>query len=234
MALRYDSSGIATMLDENGNLLPQFKVGFTSNVDELNNRLSGINLNTDALKKLREIGLSEGPSKWADLQTQSQKQQEMNAATNAATGNRGATAAGLGNLARSGGLSSGARERLQEQGSRDLAMGQQNIANQGIMARLGIASQDEQNKLGVLSALPGQEVQALQPQFQKASMWAQLADSEAGRRQNLDLANTANTLGVKQNEDAARLKKYEEDMKAYAADQSAKAQAQSGGGGGKK
>lgn len=248
MALKYDSSGMATMLDENGNLLPQFQmgkkgaVGFQSSLGHVEDQLKGINLNTDALKALRERGLSTGDSRWAELQLQKQAMEEQDQLGKAVRENASSRAGAIGSLARSGGASSGARERLAAGGARDLDMARQDVGRSGMMARLGIRSDDENKRLDVLKMLPGAEVQSLQPELQKTSMWAQTAASDAARKQNLDLANRAydtevdklniaNVLGVKQTEDQARLAKYKEDMAGYAADQSAKAQAASGGGG---
>lgn len=237
-----------TMLDESGNLLSNFQikkagnVGFSSSLSDLDKRLSGIQLDKRGLEALRERGLSTGDSSWAKLMLEKQAMEEQDQLGKAVRENASSRAGAIGSLARSGGASSGARERLAAGGARDLDMARQDVGRSGMMARLGIRSDDENKRLDVLKMLPGAEVQSLQPELQKTSMWGQLADSENARRQNLDIANRAystevdklnigNTLGVKQNEDAARLKKYEEDMKAYAADQSAKAQAASGGGG---
>lgn len=231
-----------------GTLLEQYRVnarpdvGFNSNMGELNSRLGAIQLDKRGLEALRERGLSTGDSAWAKLQLEKQAMEEQDAAGRAARTGRASTSSAMSDLARRGGLSGGARERLAESGARDMALAQQDNTRAGMMARLGIRSDDEDKRLDVLKQLPGMEVQALQPELQKTSMWGNLADSEASRRQNLDVSNRAyqtevdkiniqNTLGAKSNEDAMRLAKYQEDMKAYSADQAAKAQAQSGGGG---
>lgn len=238
-----------SLLDPNSGLLKsQYQlqkgadVGYESQLGNLDQRLAGINLNKEGLEALRKRGLSQGPSDWAKLMEQSQRLEEQTARGRAGEQQAGAQSSAFSELARKGGLSSGARERLAMQGQRGLTSSMQDISRQGQENRLGIGLQDEQQRLNILSQLPGMEVQALQPDFQKVSAWGQLANAEANKKSDLALQNRAystdvdklNKLGA-MNENArldqSNLGAYSEAMKAYAAEQQAKATAASGSGG---
>lgn len=238
---------ITNLLDEAGNLKSQYRlnarpdVAFASNLKELNDKLSGINLNTQGLEAIRKRALTQGPSEWQNLMLQRQALEESGQRDRAGNQEASARSGAYSQLAAKGGLSTGARERLARSGAEGLAQTMQDISRGGTSDRLGIATEDEKQKLALLSQLPGMEVQALQPEFEKTRMWGTLADSEAGRKQNLDLANRnygssvdqfnlVNTLGEVGRQDQSRLNEYQEKMKTYAAEQQAKATAASGGG----
>jgi hypothetical protein len=202
-------------------------VGFTSNLDSLNTRLGGINLNTQALQALRGEGLRSAgtPSAWGQMAL-------SKAMSDAGAQGNAALASGMSALASRGGVSRGARERMASRGTRDTMMAKQK-------AGMDIGMQDEANRLGILSALPGQEVQSLQPELQKASMWSSMADTEAARKQGLDLANRdystsvnkanlASLMGDVQGKQAFDMSKYQETMKAWGADRTASAQENAG------
>ncbi len=240
---------------------------FYSNIDELknrgktsqtnlDNRLSGIQLNKDALNELRKRSMATGPSAWAELATQ---QQQLGEATNrdrAAAQSQSSNEAAKSDLAASGGLSAGARERLARNSQRDLSSTRQDVAREGQGQRLGISAQDDANKTDILKALPGMEVQALNPDFQKAQMqtsletsnndaWRQLAESEASRHQNLDETarqheidaqrfNISNRFNENTLRNAANLSNYQMQMKDYGAKQQQEAMKRDEGKGGVK
>lgn len=237
-----------SLLDEGGNLKSQYQlqarpdVGYQSQIGELDKRLGGINLNTQGIEKVREYATGSGPSAWGKLMEENQRMGEQDRRNQNAASNASAQSGAFSQLASKGGLSSGARERLALQGSRSLNASQQDIARQGQEQRIGIGGQDEAQRLQLLSQLPGMEVQALQPDFQKASMWGNLANAEANKQSDLALSNRAystdveklNKLGALQENarlDQSNLGAYSEAMKAYAANQQAKATAASGSGG---
>jgi hypothetical protein len=95
-------------------------------------------------------------------------------------------------LAAAGGLSQGARERLQQQNMQQGLMGQQNIWSQ-------MAAADEQKRQAALAGLPGQELAAAQ--FKSA-----------------DIHNALDEINKKRAFDLAR---YQEQMRAWAAGQTA-------------
>lgn len=212
---------------------------FKSNIDELKSRLDNIQLDKKGLEELRKRALATGDSESAKYLLEKQALDERVAGDKAVRGAQSAETTARGNLASSGGLSQGARERIAKDAMRNLTSAKQDVTLSGIGQRLGVRSQDEANRLDLLKMLPGAEIQALQPDLQKTTMWGTMADSEAGREQNLDLANRNyrtsvdqfninTTMKIKEAEDAVRMKKYEEDMKKYAADRTANAQADSG------
>jgi hypothetical protein len=159
--------GFESLLDDNGNMKSQYQVQaggplqFYSNVNELNTRnttarnnlnndLSGIQLNKQALEELRKRGLSEGPSAWANLAEQKQRVEEATNRDRAATQAASANESARSDMAASGGLSAGARERLARNSQRDLAATRQDVARGGSQDRLGINLADEEQKLGIL------------------------------------------------------------------------------------
>lgn len=237
-----------SLLDPSGNLKSQYQlqarpdVGYQSQIGELDKRLGNINLNTQGLQKVREYATGSGPSAWGKLMEEQQRMGEQDRRNQAAASSASAQSGAFSQLASKGGLSSGARERLAQQGGRNLSASQQDIARQGQEQRIGIGGQDEAQRLQLLSQLPGMEVQALQPEFQKTSMWGNLANAEANKASDLALQNRAystdveklNKLGALQENarlDQSNLGAYSEAMKAYAANQQAKATAASGSGG---
>lgn len=238
---------ITNLLDPNGNLKSNYAlaaqgdVGFTSNINDLQNRLNGIQLNKQGLEAIRKRALTEGPSDWEKLALQKQKLEEGTALDNAAAQSRSGLSSSYSDMARRGGLSTGARERLARAGSRDLLQQRQQTARTGMGQRLDISTAGENQRLDLLKQLPGMEVQALQPEIQKTSMWQNMAQDEAARKQNLDLANRqystdvnkfnlANVMGEVGRQDAAKLAQYQEKMKAYIGDKQAEATKNSGGG----
>lgn len=258
--------------DQFGNLKSQYKlkvdqlhnkevgpfadVTQTSSLPGLTNRLDGINLNTQGLQEIRNRATTQGTSTWGNLMLQQQQQEQSNAADSAASSSAGAAANSRSQLAMRGGLSGGAGERMSRFASRDAARAQQQVANQGITDRLGIRTKDEEQRLGLLTQLPGMEVNALQPELQKADMWSKVAQSDNDQAAKLGLANrdfefnrqkynTDNSLNTdkfnignamdagkynigndfaenKQKTDFD-LKRYEEQMKAWAAEKQAEA-----------
>lgn len=220
-------------------LRAQPNVKFKSNLSDLNSRLAGINLNTQGLEAIRNRALGTGPSAWAQLMLEKQGIEQGTRLDELMKQSNAAQAAARSALASHGGLSSGARERLATKGMRDELMGRQAAGRAGQTERLGILTQDEQDRLNLLKGLPSMEVQALEPQFQKTNIWATLANSEAGRQQDLSLANRAYSTDVEKNNidrlfaDTQGYNKFQQDkwakqMEAWGADMQAKAQEQAG------
>lgn len=110
----------------------------------------------------------------------------------AASQSQGAVADAASRLAMRGGLSSGASERLGQAGAAQSLAAQQDIGGK-------ISIQDELNKQAALAALPG------------------LQQSKAQFGLGIDQYNIGNVLSQKQQEEAAKLADYQEQMKGYAA-----------------
>lgn len=123
----------------------------------------GQQLNTQGLDKYRQEALSTGPSAWAGLMGQQQSEAYKKAQDLASGKAAGGVASAESALAMRGGLSSGARERLQKQGVLSKALAGQDLASQHAGNLLQIGINDEQNRMARLGALPGMEVQAMAP-----------------------------------------------------------------------
>lgn len=133
------------------------------------------NLNTEALDQLRAETLRQGPSKWAQLQAVTQGDQiaKQNASNIQAAQN---------NLAATGGLRGGAAERLQTAGANSSLMASQNM-------RQNLATQDEQNRMTNLRALPGMEQSAAQYQNDINKYNIEGAKNEMLQRRAFDVNN---------------------------------------------
>lgn len=134
-------------------------------------------------------------SPWLALQNQRQAVEQQAAADSAARQASSGNAQAFSNLAMRGGISSGARERLAQSGTRGL-----NAARQGVQ-RAG-----EQNRLAIQGQ--GAEMAAKEQMF-----------------------NIQNSLAEQQNIRNLEQQKYQEKMKALAAQRTADAIEKSGGGG---
>lgn len=159
---------------------------------------------------LGEFALSKGPSQQAQYLQGLQKLGQQNALQTATQQGRGALSSSYSDLAQRGGLSAGARERLTSQNSRNVSQGLQGIRNQGLQDMLGISAADEGAKLAALPTAQNLE--------------GQRSAQDIGVKQ-FNIGGALNQLGGK---NAANLAKYEEMMKAKAADQQAQATANQG------
>ena len=151
-----------------------------------------------------------GESAWEKMQLERQGLDEgtsRDAMNRQAAGSRSQA---YSDLARTGGLSRGARERVGRQSSLDLTLQNQNLLRQGRGERLGIGSQAEGNRVQALGALPGAEL--ARNQFQ-------------GNVKQFDISNI---LRQKALEDQGKLGQYSEEMKSWAANKQADATAASG------
>lgn len=141
---------------------------------------------TQPLDQLKSNAESTAPSSWANLMNQTARTNTQQAGSQAAASTAGSTAQAEGNLAMSGGLSSGARERLQQSGEQAGIGAQQDVAREGATNLANIGMQDAQVKQQELQALPGMETQAYQAKLQPISMYGQAAAQ--------DVANEGNSI----------------------------------------
>lgn len=196
-----------TLLDSDGKLKNQYQLS----VDKLDpSQMQGY-------QKYKTEAMRAGPSAWAGIQNQQQDQQaaaqKAQAAVQAMTGSNQA----MSQLAMRGGLGSGARTSLAKQSARDLMAARQGVSRQQGINKLGIASTDEQNRIGQLGNLASSETDigkyntTLGAQQNEKNLTNLLKEVEAKRM------NTANT--------------YNEQMRSWAANRQADATANSGGGG---
>lgn len=226
------------------------QINFQSVLDPMQERLDQIQLNKEGLNALRDEGLRTGPSAWANLMSQKIKDDEMAGLEKVAGQAQGSNAAALNNLAMSGGLRSGARTSLAKAMQRDVNAGSQGVRRGASQDALNLAIQDETKRMGVLSQLPGMELQAISPEMEKANFMnqAQLTEQARGldtqkanadinfntQKYNSDIARQADQFNIqaalneKLSERAFDSNVYNELMKSWAAGKTA--DAQSGGG----
>lgn len=165
----------------------------------------------EAVGKLREQAFAEGDSPWAQLQQQKLQLEQSGLMDDASKQQMQAAAQNQAQLAMSGGLSGGARERMARMGARDLMMARQGVSRMGAQGRMGIQESDLARKQGLLSDFANSE--------QKA--------------QEMNLGSLKEDVNRKAIFEGER---YKSQMSAWAAKQSADAQraAASKSGGGKK
>lgn len=143
--------------------------------------------------------MSNAPSAWANIQTQQQQLEQQNQMDQAAKQNQQGQSMAAASLARVGGLGGGARTRMAMQGAKDLMLQKQAVGRQGMADRLGIASQDETTRQGLLKSV---------------------ADTElAGQEKNLGLLT-----GDVTNKAQFDANRYNQQMQAWGANKSANAQ----------
>ena len=100
---------------------------------------------------------AKGPSPWLNLEMQRINAEQSGMADQATRAASLAQAQGLSSLASSGGLDSGARERMMSANSLGLMNNLQGVSKQGSLARLGAGAMDEQRKLDILKGLAPME-----------------------------------------------------------------------------
>lgn len=180
---------------------------------ELQQKMDAIQLDKRGINKFRDEALRSGPSAWQSLAMKNQDLSDLTARERGAKEVAGTAATARGQLAMRGGIRSGARERIARQGQRDYLAMSQDTNRQSDANKLQIQMNDETNRIQQLGMLPGMEVQSLQPDFQKLTMWGQ------GKQ-----FDTTNQMGNKKGKNDYEQKKYEEYMKGYAANKDAQGQ----------
>lgn len=209
---------------------------------ELGNKLSGINFDDSSINTLKGFANGSGDSPWSSAARATSDQQTKQGMDDAAKRGTAGTADAWSQLAATGGLDSGARERVAMNGTRNQYAGQQQVAQQGAQNQLGITQQNEANRFGTLNAMPGMEATKVQSQLATVNPWLQQATTEQGRNVDLDINNRNFNSSIDQNnikgaQDeyhgayGAQTQNWQELMKAWAANQQAKATAESGSGG---
>lgn len=114
------------------------------------------------LNQLRSEALSNAPSAATQLALYQQSLQDQILRQKGMAQNAGQTASAEDNLAASGGMSSGARERVQEQGQKNYMSMAQNLDQQQVLGGLGVREQGLQTQNQQLGALTGDEQQQQQ------------------------------------------------------------------------
>lgn len=106
-----------------------------------------------ALQQMQKIALSKGLSPWATMADEQQRQVKETALEQGAGQVAGTTAGADANLAASGGLSSGARERTAETGQKNYLSMSQDLDRQEGLNKAQISMNDQQNKIQQLGTV---------------------------------------------------------------------------------
>lgn len=138
--------------------IPGYIPSYDPNSMAMEPYVSGLLSNDTGFKKFSKEALRNGPSNWANLANQQQYMEQAKATEGARNAVDSQMASGRSSLAMHGGLNSGARERLQQSGTRDYLGASQAIAKQGALNRLQVGMTDEANRQNMLSQLPGMEL----------------------------------------------------------------------------
>lgn len=180
---------------------PKYQTGFNSNINSLNKQQGmigdvnagqqyGMAVNSSNQLNQRAFGTEESP--WLKLQLQQQQMGQNQASDQMRSANSISTQDAMNQMQMEGGMSPQARERLMKQQNMQNMLGQQNISRQGEMDRLGLRSQEEQNRFQLQQQMPQMQMgldqyntnlgqQNRQAQFNKVNNWQQMADAEQAR-----------------------------------------------------
>jgi len=189
-------------------------------------------LDNSAYNKLTGIGLGQENPAWLDSARSAQGIANLDLLENAKREAASATAGAQANLAMTGGLRGGARERLGAAGGDALLGASQAARRQGNLADLGLTTTAGQQQMDILSALPGLDIQ-------RKGFGAGLEQFNIGQtnQQNMfntqaqnaaQQANIANTLGGIRDKNAQKQFRYGEEMKGAGATANAQAIANAG------
>lgn len=152
-----------------------------------------------AAQALKEQAFSQGTSPWAQMQLQAQQLEQQKAQDLSSRQQQQAQGEAQSMLARGGGLSGGARAMLARQGARDQLMANQGVSRAGMEQRMGIGQADQERKQNLLQGF--QDLESKGSQF--------------------NIGNLSQDLTARAAFDANR---YNQQMSAYGAKQSAEAQ----------
>lgn len=163
----------------------------------------------EASGRLREEALGTGVSPWAKMALDRQAFEEAQARGNVGLQQQQAQSQAQSALMRQGGLGGGARTSLARSGARDALMAGQQVAGQGVLSRYGINEQDMKRRQELLG---------------------QTADVE----RQTDIKNLGTTTSDIDRRAMFDANRYNQQMQAWAAKQSADATRAAGNSGGKK
>ncbi len=145
---------------------------------------------SEGYNKFKEGAFRKGPSQWLSMTKFKNDAQEADQREGAVRDANASTAQQLSQLASQGGVSSGARERATEAGAKNYLGMSQNLQRQGNMADMDMGIKDEQNRLSMLTQLPGLENQRSQQKnsynmdIYKSKMEAAAAERQAQATEN--------------------------------------------------
>lgn len=203
--------------------MPDYVPGYDKGTMSLFNMggagISGIDTSTgkQAADAFTQQAMRTGPSAWAGLATSKADQDSKMAQSQAAAQGSAQTAQAQAALASSGGLDSGARERLARSGAKNTMDEQQKISGQNIQNKMQIGMNDEQNRISQLGQAASVQNTANQGEFAKQNALNSLRSA--------DVTNQVNETG---RQNLFNMTAYGDQMQAWAANKQAQATANSG------
>jgi hypothetical protein len=233
-------------LGPNGQLQSQYTlnaqapVQSTDWMSQEDSSLGGLpQLNTQPLQQLQSYANSGSNNPWVQAQMQAEQQAQGQAMGSAEQNANAAGAGAASQMAAQGGINTGAQQNLARNTANNSTMAGQGVIGTGLQQQGAIQTQNAQNELGVLSNLPGQEVQAMQPALQEQSLWQQaatqnqnadqqLAENQQQYQTGVNQYNIGNTLGGLNAQNQFNLTDYQNQVAQQAGSEEAQAQANSG------
>ena len=203
------SSGSYQELSQYG-LWPSKLPDYYSLFPQTEDKLKGLSYDSRGLDAYRNRALSTGQSPWASLQQQSNQMDSDRALSGIGGSTQGGDTGAVSNLAMRGGATAGARERLAGTAMQSANQARQQIYGQSAQRGLDIGIEDERQRLEALGRLPGLESQYTQTQIAQLNPWLTMAQLEQQGRNNYNLG------------------KFQTQMEAYGAAQTADALARRG------
>ena len=179
-------------------LSAQPNVSYNSNLNQYQQMLNGNNLDTSGIDAMKAYATGTGDSPWATLQRQLQQSQQAQAQNQLTQQLSGQAAGARSALAASGGATAASRAMLARSAELGGLTANQNLAQAGQQAQLGIGTQDEQNRLQMLSQLPSAELGAAQFGLSKTNDWGNMANATSNAQMQADLSNRQYQTGVQQ------------------------------------
>ncbi len=192
-------------------IAPKYSPGWNPETDTVTDGVMS-NFDQRALNRFRGEALRTGPSVWAGLAKKSVGMQEADMRERAARDAASGTATARNQLAMRGGMTGGGAERVAQDGARNYMSMNQEIGRQSADNMAQIDLNDEQNRIQQLGMMPGMEAQ-------KAQLFGQSRSFDVGQK-----------MGESTRLNAFNAQKYSDDMGAYSAWMTGKAQENAGGG----
>lgn len=162
-----------------GLIWPEYSAGYDPNSVENQARQNQFTMQMGGLNKsigdLKGYANKQGDSSWAIASKKKTFEDEKAGKDVAAAKGAAQAAKASSELAQSGGLTSGARERLSAGAAKNAMDMSQDVSREGNQNRLQVGINDQQNKVQTLNALPGMESGAL-------NAWTSYDNAETGRR----------------------------------------------------
>lgn len=179
--------------------------GAPAGTDTMTSRMGAIDsANSAGYNALTSEALRTGPSSYYSAANSANALDQKNLKDKAGAEAAGQTAKAQSDLSAQGGLSSGARERTAETGSKNYMDMSQGITRQGQVNQMNMQLQDQGNKLKALGELPGVEqnkVNAWEAAAQSDrdynyQIWAKQQEIAAANAQANATLNAGNNKGV--------------------------------------